>query len=90
MHASYAMPGRRAAKRVKNRLAKKGLTFLRFEQGDRALVTMRVILETRRAPVLGRAFTYPHAWLLAASPRLIADSVLADYAKGYGHVPRAY
>lgn len=80
------LPPRRSVKRIKNRLAKKGLTLLRFEQGDRQLVTIRVILETKRDR-LGRAFTYPCEWLRQASPRSIADSVLADYLRGYGHAP---
>lgn len=84
------MPRRRALKRIKNRLAKRGLTFIRFEQGDSQLVTMRIILEARRSrdlPSLGRAFTYPMHWLKSAPPRMIADSVISDYIKGYGHCP---
>jgi len=84
------LPHRRAAKRIKNRLAKRGLTFLRFEQGDRNLDTMRVILETRRSrdlPSLGRAFSLSTIWLKTAPPRVIADRVISDYVRGYGHCP---
>lgn len=87
MRPSYAMPGRRAAKRVKNRLAKKGLTLLRFEQQGCDLITIRLIMQTKREG-LGRAFAYPRCWLASAPGRTIADSVIADYVKGYGYAPR--
>lgn len=78
------MPHRRAAKRIKNRLAKKGLAFLRFEQspGDRNLTLACVILQNRDG--LGRAFTYPRDWVRKAPPRVIADGVISDYLEGYG------
>jgi len=81
------LPPRRALKRISNRLAKKGLTFLRIEQNDPQLITMRIVMETKREK-LGRCFVYPREWLLKkASPRVIADSVIADYISGYGHAP---
>lgn len=82
------MPCRRTLKRVKNRLAKRGLTFLRVEHGDRDCITYRLILQTKDAPHLGRAFAYPINWLRTAPGRAIADSILADYVKGYGYAPR--
>lgn len=81
------MPPRPVLKRLKNRLAKKGLTFIRIEQADRDLITLRLVLETKREG-LGRAFTYPRIWLMKAPGRVIADCVLADYVKGYGYAPR--
>lgn len=80
------IPARRATKRIANRLSKNGLTFIRYEHGDNHLVTMRVVLETKRDHI-GRVFTYPMQWLKTAPPRVIADAVLWDYAKGYGHRP---
>lgn len=83
-------PPRRAAKRIKNRLAKQGLEFLRFEQAsrDHNLDLIRVILQTKRDR-LGRAFTYNRAQFLKLSPRAIADGVISDYVKGYGAHPSA-
>lgn len=79
------MPSRRA-KRIKNRLAKHGLEFVCFEQGDRQLVTTRAIL-IKRPENLGRAFTYPRGFIKASPPRVIADAILCDYARGYGAKP---
>ena len=74
----------RRRKRIANRLGKKGLAFVRFEQGDRNLETTRAIL-IKRPEDLGRAFTYPRQFVLQAGPRVIADAILADYQRGYGH-----
>ena len=85
------VPTGRRAKRVKNRLAKRGLTFIRFELGAPQLVTTRVILEARSVrtlPTVGRCFTYPHRWVRDTSPRALADAVLSDYVKRYGGLPR--
>ena len=90
MTSSYQVPTGRKHKRIANRLAKHGLRYLRMEQADRDLISMRVILETRRPPVLGRAFAYPRVWLNNVSPRVIADAVLADFVRGYGYTPREH
>ncbi len=80
------MPKRRTLKRLKNRLAKKGLVFERVEQADRDLVTYRLIMQTKREGI-GRAFAYPIAWLKTAPGRVIADVVLSDYVRRYGMAP---
>lgn len=76
----------RRQKRMANRLAKKGLTFLRVEQNDPQLITMRIIMETKRQR-LGRAFVVSRDWLRRAPPRRVADGIIADYIKGYGQCP---
>ena len=73
----------RRRKRVKNRLAKHGLDFVRFEQDDPHLLRVRVIL-VKQPENLGRAFTYPRIFVKTSGPRVIADAILSDYAKGYG------
>ena len=77
----------RRSKRLKNRLAKKGITFLRLEQNDPQLVTMRVVTETRCPQRFGRAFVFPREWLKCAGGRVIADSILAEFARGHGAHP---
>ncbi len=77
----------RRAKRLKNRLAKQGLDFLHFEQGDAQLVTIRAIL-TQRKTGFGRAFVYPRSFVKMSGPRVIADAILSDYVRGYGVSPR--
>ena len=76
----------RRAKRIKNRLAKHGLTFERWEQGDPQLVTARAIL-VQRSNGLGRAFVYPRVFVVHTSPRMIADAILSDFVRGYGSNP---
>lgn len=77
----------RRAKRLKNRLAKHGLDFLHFEQGDPQLFTIRAIL-TQRVTGFGRAFAYPRVFIKRSGPRVIADAILSDYQRGYGVSPR--
>ena len=77
------MPPRRA-KHLKNRLAKKGIDFLRFEQNDPQLITMRVITETRCPQRFGKSCVFPRDWLRGAGPRVLADSILAEYARRPG------
>ena len=72
---------RRRAKRVKNRLAKHGVAFLRWEQNDPQLVTMRAITETRCNQRFAKACVFPREWLKRAGGRVIADSILAEYAR---------
>lgn len=80
------IPTPRRRKRIANRLAKHGLELIRLEQADRELVSLRLILVTKRDQ-LGRAFAFPRQWLLQSGPRVIADAVLAQYRRGYGHHP---
>ena len=77
------IPPRRRTKRIANRLAKNGLAFARWEQGDPQLVTLRAIVETKCPQRFGRAFVYPRAWLCDMSPRVIADAILSDFARGH-------
>ena len=77
----------RRRKRIANRLAKQGLHFVRFEQGDPQLATTRAIL-VKQPENLGRAFTYPRAFIQTFGPRVIADAILSDYHRGYGTAPR--
>src|SRR5215471_18268010 len=83
---SLQVPIRRRLKRIANRLAKKGLRLIRIEQNDRHLITMRVIMETKRTR-LGRAFVYPRKFLAQSPGRVIADAILTDYLRGYGSCP---
>lgn len=90
MISSYMMPTGRKRKRVVNRLAKKGLQFEAFVQNDIGLITVRAIVTERISGdrVMGRAFVYPRCWVNRVSPRVIADAILSDYQRGYGHTPR--
>jgi hypothetical protein len=81
MRPRKACPPRRS-KRIANRLAKHGLTFKRFEQGDPQAITMRAIVETMCPQRFGKAFVYPRTFVLAHGARAIADAILADFARG--------
>ena len=81
-----ACPPRRA-KRIANRLAKRGLAFKRWEQGDPQAVTMRAVL-TETANGLGRVFTYPRIFVAEMGGRAIADAILDDFQRGYGRSPQ--
>ena len=72
---------RRATKRIRNRLAKKGFTFLRWEQADPHLVCMRAIVETRCKQRSARSFAFPTEWLKTCGARAVADSILFDFAR---------
>jgi hypothetical protein len=74
------MQGRRQ-KRLLNRLGKRGFTFLRWEQGDRHLVS---IPQTHRPEGSSRAFTFPRTFLAKFGPRVIADAILAEYERNHG------
>ena len=78
------MQGRRQ-KRLLNRLGKRGVTFLRWEQGDRHLVSILVTIpQTHRPEGSGRTFTFPRTFLAKFGPRVIADAILAEYARNHG------
>jgi len=81
------MHGRRH-KRLTNRLGKQGFTFLRREQGYPHLVTVLVTIpamqETHHPDGSCRAFTFPRTFLAKSGPRVIADAILAQYARSYG------
>ena len=72
---------RRAQKRIKNRLAKHGFEFLRWEQNDPQLITMRAIVETKCPQRFAKAVVYPRNWLKHAGPRVIADSILCEFQR---------
>jgi hypothetical protein len=72
---------RRAQKRIENRLAKHGFEFLRWEQNDPQLITMRAIVETKCPQRFAKAVVYPLNWLKNAGPRVIADSILCEFAR---------
>jgi hypothetical protein len=74
------MPQGRRAKRVKNRLAKRGLILLRFEPGDCSTVTIRAITEHQG---VGRAMVFPAIFINRSGPRVVADAIL------YEHIRRA-
>jgi hypothetical protein len=78
------MQGRRQ-KRLRNRLGKRGVTFLRWEQGDRHVVSILVTIpQTHRPEGSGRTFTFPRTFLSKFGPRVIADAILAEYARNRG------
>lgn len=68
----------RKRRRIANRLAKKGVTFLRWEQNDPHLVTMRAIVETRCQQRFAKACVFPRDWLGHVGGRVIADAILAQ------------
>ena len=54
---------------------------------DAQLVTVRAIL-LEKGTGLGRAFTYPRIFVNEMGPRVIADAILSDFARGYGRPPQ--
>ena len=72
---------RRAQKRIKNRLAKHGVSFLRWEQNDPQLITMRAIVETRCQQRFAKACVFPMAWLSKVGARMVADSILSEFQR---------
>lgn len=86
MRPSFHMPSPRRIKRIKNRLAKKRLDFIRFEQDDSQLLKIRVIFEARgnkTLPHVGRCFAFPRQFVNEVGPRVVADAILCEYRRAY-------